>query len=67
MVVERLTSLPNGISGLHILFSNAMISMKMNDGPRGIFGVGRGLRQADPRSPFLYVTVDDVPTRGLSG
>ncbi|XP_026459675.1 uncharacterized protein LOC113360377 [Papaver somniferum] len=49
-----------------VLLKTTKISIILNGGPIGYFGVGRGVKQVDPLSPLLYVLVADTLSRNLT-
>ncbi|XP_026428952.1 uncharacterized protein LOC113324886 [Papaver somniferum] len=43
-----------------VLLKSSKISIMLNGGPIGFFGVGRGLKQGDPLSPILFTIEEDI-------
>lgn len=41
--------------------------MMINGSPKGFFPAQRGLRQANPRSPFLFVIMGEAVSRMIGG
>ncbi|XP_042492859.1 uncharacterized protein LOC122072426 [Macadamia integrifolia] len=54
------------ITWLHQLLVSTRISILVNGGPQGYFGVEHGLRQGDPISLMLFIIAEEVLTRGLT-
>ncbi|XP_043700054.1 uncharacterized protein LOC122650730 [Telopea speciosissima] len=54
------------IQWLRSLLSSTRISVLVNGGPVGFFGVDRDLRQGDPILPLLFIVVEEVLCRGLT-
>ncbi|XP_042477679.1 uncharacterized protein LOC122059038 [Macadamia integrifolia] len=65
-VLRRFGFSETWITWLHQLLISTKISILVNGGPQGFFGMERGLRQGDSISLMLFIIVEEVLTRGLS-
>ncbi|XP_043725602.1 uncharacterized protein LOC122672168 [Telopea speciosissima] len=63
-VLRKFGFMKRWINWLRILLSSTRISILVNGGPVGFFGVERGFHQGDPISPMIFIIVEEVLCRG---
>lgn len=64
-VMENFGFSPKWLSWMNLYLSSPQFSILLNGGPYGDFQPSRGLRQADPISPFLFILCLEVLSRLL--
>jgi hypothetical protein len=65
VVLEKLGFNPVWISWIRTCISTPTFSILLNGSPFGFISPGRGLRQGDPLSPFLFILGSEVLSRLL--
>ena len=65
-ILEKLGFNPIWLSWIGICISFTSFSILLNGSPFGFFSFGRGLRQGDPLSPFLFILGFEVFSRLMS-
>ncbi|XP_026383730.1 uncharacterized protein LOC113279243 [Papaver somniferum] len=65
-VLQKFGFSQNWCEWIHVLFKSARIYVMLNDGPKGFFSVGRGLRQGDSLSPILFIIMEEILSRNIT-